>query len=169
MIEKVVNGIKYLLNEETLTAQVIQKKGYEGDFIIPEIVVFEKVTYRVTSIGGYAFIGCKSLTSIVIPESVTSIEDYAFIGCKSLTSIVIPESVTSIGERAFWECSSLTSIVIPDSVTSIGEQAFRDCSSLTSITFNGTKAQWKGIELGDDWKDEVPTKVIHCTDGEVKI
>ena len=147
MIEKIINGIKYCLNEETMTAEVIAKRnGYEGDIIIPETVVFKKVAYRVTSIG-----------------------ECAFDGCFSLTSIVIPESVTSIGERAFWECSSLTSIVIPDSVTSIGEQAFRDCSSLTSITFNGTKAQWKGIKLDEDWNDAVPTKVIHCTDGDVEI
>jgi hypothetical protein len=54
-------------------------------------------------------------------------------------------------------------------VTSIGEGAFCKCSSLTSITFNGTKAQWKGIKLSNYWKDGVPTKVIHCTDGDVKI
>jgi hypothetical protein len=60
-------------------------------------------------------------------------------------------------------------MVIPDGVTSIGKWAFLRCSSLTSITFNGTKAQWKGINLGEDWNDEVPTEVIHCTDGEVEI
>ena len=30
MIEKVIKGIKYLLDEENLTAEVIQKKGYEA-------------------------------------------------------------------------------------------------------------------------------------------
>ena len=74
MLEKIIKGIKYLLYEENLIAEVIQKKGYEGDFIIPEIVVFKKVAYRVTSISWWAFEGCDSLTSIVIPESVTSIE-----------------------------------------------------------------------------------------------
>ena len=101
MLEKIIKGIKYLLNEENLTAQVIQKKGYEGDFIIPEIVVFKKVAYRVTSIGWWAFDGCNSLTSIVIPESVKSIEDYAFIGCKSLTSITFQGTIAQWNEIDF--------------------------------------------------------------------
>ena len=93
-------------------------------------------------------------------------------------NIIIPETtvfndvtyrVTSIGNGAFADLSSLASIVIPDSVTSIVEGAFSGCESLTSITFNGTKAQWKGIKLGDYWENAVPTKVVHCTDGEVKI
>ena len=87
----------------------------------------------VTSIGGYAFARCSSLTSIEIPSSVTSIGDYAFQYCESLTSIEIPSGVTSIGNQAFYGCSSLTSIEIPSGVTSIGENVFYGCSSLTSI------------------------------------
>ena len=41
MIDKSIKGIKYRLDVENLTAEVIQKKGYEGDIIIPEIVVFK--------------------------------------------------------------------------------------------------------------------------------
>jgi len=78
-------------------------------------------------------IGCRSLKSLVIPDSVTNIGDYAFSGCWSLSSVVIPDSVTSIGDYAFWNCRSLTDIVIPDSVTSIGESAFKNCISLKSF------------------------------------
>ena len=79
------------------------------------------------------FIGCRSLTSLVIPDSVTNIGDYAFWNCRSLTDIVIPDGVTSIGKCAFEGCSALSSVVIPDSVSCIGFGAFENCSSLHSV------------------------------------
>ena len=88
----------------------------------------------VWGIGPYAFYGCGSLTSVTIPNSVQSIQDSAFLSCWSLMSVTIPDSVMSIGRDAFYGCSSLTSVTIPDSVTSIGDYAFRGCSSLTSVT-----------------------------------
>ena len=50
MIEKVVNGIKYLLNEEILTAEIVENEGNGSKINIPEIVVFNEVPYRVTCI-----------------------------------------------------------------------------------------------------------------------
>ena len=91
-----------------------------------------------TSIGSFAFKGCRSLESIEIPSSVTSIVSGAFYDCSSLTSVTIQNGVTSIGFNAFYECSGLTSIEIPSSVTSIGERAFYFCSSLTTITIKAT-------------------------------
>ena len=84
----------------------------------------------VTNIGDYAFWGCSDLADIVIPDGVTSIGDYAFEGCESLRSVVIPDGVTSIGDGAFVGCTSLKSLVIPDGVTSIGAWAFSGCNNL---------------------------------------
>ena len=44
-----------------------------------------------------------------------------------------------------------------------------NCKSLNDITFQGTKVQWEEMELSRGWKHKVPTKVIHCTDGDVEI
>ncbi len=60
------------------------------------------------SIAGYAFSGCTSLESVVIPDRVVSIFGSAFSGCTSLESIVIPDSVTSIDNSAFDNCKKLT-------------------------------------------------------------
>ena len=131
--EEIIGGVKYLLYSNR-TAKIIEKSGgYEGDIIIPETVVFNGLTYRVTCIGESAFKNCESLESIVIPDGVTSIGKSAFNFCFSLTSIVIPDSVKSIEENAFAYCESLESIVIPDGVTSIGKGAFENCEKVPSI------------------------------------
>ena len=106
------------------------KTAASGELVIPDTIEGKPVI----NIGGAAFWGCASLTSITIPDSVTSIGGAAFSYSKSLTSITIPDSVNTIGERAFSDCRSLTSITIPDSVTSIGRKAFSYCTKLTSIT-----------------------------------
>ena len=88
----------------------------------------------VTSIGGWAFRDCITLTSVNIPNSVTSIGEYAFFGCTGLTSLTIPNSVTTIDECAFWGCRGVTSVNIPNSVTFLGTSAFGWCTSLASVT-----------------------------------
>lgn len=97
MIEKIINRIKYRLDENTSTAEVIKKRGYKGEVIIPESVE-DPVKKR----------GCKG--SGGKEYSVNSIAESAFEGCSSLTAITIPASVTSIGMHAFKGCSSLTAI-----------------------------------------------------------
>jgi len=62
--------------------------------------------------------GCKTLVSIIIPDSVTIIEQYAFNNCENLTSITIPKSVTSIGMGAFSRCKNLTSVTFEGTISS---------------------------------------------------
>ena len=133
-----VDGIYYNINgnEATVTYRGTSSwnhNSYSGAVVIPETVVYNGMTYFVTSIGDYAFYGCSGLTNISIPNSVTSIGGSAFSGCSGLTSIDIPNSVISIGNSAFSGCSGLTNVNIPNSVTIIGNFAFYGCRGLTSI------------------------------------
>ena len=161
MKEEIIDGINYRLDEETKTAEVTKKSGgYEGDIIIPDTVVLNDATYRVTSIGKWAFTFCKSLTDITIPDGVKIIGDYAFNHCQSLTSVTIPESVKIIGNCAFFCCESLPAITIPDSVKIMGESAFENCFSLKTITYIGIAAQWNNWQRGSHWNYNTPSKIV---------
>ena len=75
-------------------------------------------------IGNRAFLYCKFLTNINIPNSVTSIGEAAFWGCESLTTINIPNSVTTIGDSAFYGCKSLPTYMIFDIIQRFGKEVF---------------------------------------------
>ena len=133
------NGVNYTVIPSTTNVEVVQKSpAYTGEITIPLSVIYNSVTYAVTSIGPQAFFYCTNLTSVAIPASVTSIEYSAFSNCTSLTSLSIPNSVTSIGQAAFSYCTSLTSLTIPNSVTSLGPAAFSNCNGLTDVTISNS-------------------------------
>ena len=147
-----VDGIYYnITSYSDLTVEVTYQgdsydaysNEYSGAVAIPSTVTYNNKTYSVTSIGKLAFYGCRSLTTITIPEGVTSIGNNAFYGCSSLTTITVAEGNAVYDSRggcnAIIETNSNTLIVgcsatiIPESVTSIGGLAFEGCSSLTAI------------------------------------
>lgn len=81
----------------------------------------------------------------------------------------IPDDVVRIGQYGFCDCTNLTSITIPDTVDSIGSEAFGGCSSLESIVFAGTKSEWSSISKGPDWIYNVPSELVHCSDGDAPL
>ena len=77
------------------------------------------------------FSNCRSLISIVLPQSLKTIDSNAFSASYSLTSITLPNTLTTIGYSAFFNCSSLTTLILPTSITTINNNAFENCTSLT--------------------------------------
>ena len=127
------------------TVKITDYTGSDSKLVIPGTIDGKKVT----SIGGYAFEYCESLTSVTIPNSVTSIGGWAFKNCTSLIRITIPNGVTSIGSGAFINCANLKSITIPNSVTSIEYYAFYNCTSLTDVYYTGSETEWNNIDIRD--------------------
>lgn len=103
----------------------------------------------VTSIGGYAFSDCTSLTSVTIPDSVTSIEGYAFSDCTSLETVTLGNGVKTIYIQAFYNCTNLKTVTIGANLTKIVEMAFANCGNLTDVYYAGTEAQWNAITIGE--------------------
>jgi len=88
----------------------------------------------ITTIDGKAFAGCSNLKEISeLPDGMTDIGRYAFQGCRSLTTMVIPVMVTRVGFGAFEDCNGLTSLTIGRNAVDIMERCFYDCNSLKEV------------------------------------
>lgn len=130
---------------EFTTADTKDYTSYRGRIVIPESIMYNDTSYSVTGIKYYAFVGCKELESVSIPENVRNLGYGSFAGCSVLSTVNIPASVNEIPDALFYGCSSLGGIEIPSGVKIIGYSAFYECSGLTEITIPA------GVELIDEY------------------
>lgn len=138
------SGIKYAVTAGDEVEVCKQDSDEIADVVIPNEVKDGSNSYRVTSIGREAFINCRNLSKIVLPNGVTSIGSFAFSNCSNLTSIEMPDGVKSIGFSAFSNCNSLMGVTIPDSVVSIGPSAFNSCRNLESVKISNNVTSIQG-------------------------
>ena len=118
---------------ESSSSATVSVKTYVDTLIIPETVKRGDVTLRVTAVGNEAFMGCRELVKVVLPESVTSLGEGAFAICTKLKVVNIPSGVTQVPTVCFGQCQALDSIVVPSAVKTIGNKAFYGCKKLQKI------------------------------------
>lgn len=96
---------------------------------------------------------CMNMTAFVIEgatdgtSQLKEIDSHAFLNCKKLASITLPNSVTYLGDDVpnsieggvFEGCETLTSFTFPNSYSSsnVSSFTFKNCTNLTTINWNG--------------------------------
>lgn len=160
-------GIKRLVFNAAQCTSMYSKSGAK---VTPAIVnsSISEVTFGplVTAIPDFALFGCKSLTTITIPNNIKMIGGAAFRECPALTSVIfnaeecsvayssdgdniVPsfnnpaithvtfgDNVTRIPDYLFWGCSGITEVKFANNVERIGTAAFFGCTGLTSVTIS---------------------------------
>ena len=82
----------------------------------------------------------------------------------------IPENIEGIESWAFACCSKLKSINLPNNIKEISFGVFFDCPLLKDIYYNGTKEEWKRIEINNSsgLQKLEESLTIHCNDGDIE-
>ena len=135
-----VDGICYRRNgnELTVTRKAEWDNTYQGVVTIPAHVTIDGVECTVTAIAGSAFKNCRSLRTVVLPETMKRIGKFAFKGCTSLTAMNLPDAVEDIGFAAFQNCSAIRSFTIGKGLKHISSYAFFQCRGLQQINIPST-------------------------------
>ena len=128
-------GLYYnILSTQDMTCEVTQKAtgSYVGEIVIPETVVNDGKTYKVTAVGYRAFKG-SGVKSVKIGDNVETIGSVAFYYCREMETVQLGKNLRVLGSQAFYNCNVLTSVEMGDSVTEIKDNAFYDCRELSEL------------------------------------
>lgn len=103
----------------------------------------------VTKIGYMAFAGSGLKTVYYNAADCEATGDSSalppFMGCESLTKIVLGNTVREIGSYMFMDCENVTSIDMHAGITSTGYDSFKDCTKLSTINFYGYDTDFNSI------------------------
>jgi len=166
------NGIEYTITNNL--ASVTDYTGTATSVTIPSTIKVNSKTYKVETIGMYAFYNsdivsvdmsgtmiteveahafknCYSLKTVKFSKYLTTIGNYAFMSCRSLTSLEMPATLKEVNYRSFSYCSKLATVKFLDNKTFdyIGSYAFYGCSALTRFYFEGDAGNYNTCYLPD--------------------
>ena len=158
-----IDGVVY---NKQKTGIELCPRGKQGSFSIP---------LGITHIYFHAFLNCRSISSICIPDSVISIND-VFAGCQEIQAFIVsPDNPKYCSiEGVLYDKDRTTVIrcpqkkqgmvVLADSVRTINDSAFKYCKELTSIEIpkgveNIEKSAFENCEKLD--KITIPEK-LYC-------
>lgn len=156
--------------------------GYKGNFVANVSVPEEIGDKTIEFIDGQAFMGCRRIQTVTLPETIECIytdafkdctglksvtvpsarliDTEVFSNCVSLEKITLPENLEAIGDRAFENCAKLETITLPAKVNSLGEQVFLGCSNLAEIKVSEENTYFQTAD--GVLYDKAMTKMLFC-------
>lgn len=128
---------------------------------LPSLTTVESYDADNSSLNGYQFSGCTSLTTADMPL-VERISSDMFYNCSALTSVSAP-SASFISRYGFYGCTALTKIdsTMFPAITSISRSAFYGCSKLQTVEFN----QYVSMSEATVFKNCTSLMTVICRSG----
>lgn len=133
---------------------VLYKKGYAvkryrgaGEQVLIPSMIDQK---PVTAIERKAFLSCKTIKGITLPDTVEEIGDWAFAHAEQLRMITIPHHALTKGKELFLGCKRLREIVL------CGSDGYSDCGLgrmlALAVTVLHDYVLFDPLEVGmDEW------------------
>lgn len=149
---------------------IFSSENYDGSYLISQEYYSTKISnrFRTSTIRSYIPNSLKRVT-ITGGEILYG----AFMECKNIMYIDVPEEIEEIGEKAFSDCYKLITFTVGSHITSIGNSAFSNCywlveicnkSSLNIKTHSGTANGWIGNHADYVYTPEKGSSRITITD-----
>lgn len=110
-------GLKYKVTKAGKEVAFVKpiKNTYQS-VIIPDTIIHDRITYKVTSIAKNAFKNNKKIKAVTIGKNVTTIGANAFYGCSKLKTLKIKSTnltTKRIGSKAFSKTPKSMKVTIP--------------------------------------------------------
>ena len=124
--------------------------AYNGNKEADEVIVIPQTigSIGVRGLGDHVFAGYEKVHTVILPETVTSIGSYAFNGCKGLSTMAVytGENLNDSNGVTFEEYRSGI-ITLPANLNAIGEGAFLTCKSIGRFAVAKSNGMLKAADV----------------------
>lgn len=157
-----IDNIVYSVNTTDKRAQVKSraeeaKKNWK--LTVPDEILTEWGTVKVTSVASQAFMYDDHLTSVTLSNYTETVGSEAFFACHNLKSVSLGYSVKILGASSFSN-TGITSITLPASLEIIRDEVFGAAESLKEAVFDRNTTKLESIGFAAFWKTALQSITI---------
>ncbi len=160
-------------NLRLIGTAAIDKEEYKGCKILDVV----SISPYISSIGQSSFAKSSARSVLFLPEffgepDAITIGNYAFMNCKQLECVLLPDNLHSLGKYAFAGCTSMRYINIPASIEKLGANAFKNITFYDvdgKTVLNQTVEELRGYEYYGDGDGKLIRMATICLGDEITV